>query len=1038
MVLVACGFAVAALTAAPALAAPQAPYNSPIIDGAIGSDWEIDENVLSDLPDDSPWGGNELRELWVTWDVDNLYIGIEFSVSGNGMTVYIDAGSGGTISFRSADGWSGAWARDVTSERDIEIFMGGWDGADLNAYRADSSSSIDISGQCESSTGTGFDSEVALPWDEIYPGGFPVGAEIRIATLLVGGDDYYAADAMPDQPTVGDDTGPDVLENFQTIAVDADSDGVPDFGGTYIGGTVRFEDVVTPPYPVARIHGYSTYTYSSTDDGSWQIYGPEIGDTLGEIIIEAAGYRGVYVHGVIVTDPPNDTVDVTLEPFTGAIRGEVVPATECSLVAVFTFPTDSGDYSISAWTDAEGEFIIDHLAGVCWNITAYPTSPDYSPTTAESICVAEPETSDVIIYLEAASVLRQWNDATGDDYGPGSYTYPTEPVFVDGAFDIISVKIKDYDEAGQIEFEIEMGDLPTSQVVDWAPYYPPVNLQKIDIYIDAHGGGSSQGLPNRAANLVPTDYWDWAISADGWWVGMLASNGQSIFDGYTQNVTDVAMTADTTSDIIRIRVNKSAFTDNLGAANWSEFENWDFIAISMGHDGSGLDGVRWVNAGSASQWQFGGGAESDIDPNIIDMTVSAGLDPGTGEPKEPADPQEEQLDYTVSTPVELSAHRAMDLTPPTIDYHTDEELAHLLGTKHLLIRAEITDDIAAIEAWLHYRTISDWDSVAMGPSDDGNIWFGDIPVTHDVESENFSDSLHFYFTAEDAAGNRAINPDDGDSAMPLYPYAVHSDNPSREIEAAYSADSFVICVSASVETLEFSFPTGDYVAFARNDLDNTGEPLCVTLSYPDFVGSDGDLARISSVRRFFDFQDIDENTPVIMRLHWLAERTSTLNNDRLVLCDYGGGIPKPFGGRYYDKASLIVGEIYAGSDFWLVGEDLRGFEDRGVLRNIRFSPNPFSPNGDGVYERVAISWESDFDGSMDIDIYNLHGEKVKLIYRNVSLGAGVSPTVWWDGADDSGSTAKAGIYAVRFEYTYIGDEGVELKIRENKPVVIIK
>lgn len=31
--------------------------------------------------------------------------------------------------------------------------------------------------------------------------------------------------------------------------------------------------------------------------------------------------------------------------------------------------------------------------------------------------------------------------APGDDYGPGSYTYPTDPVFVPGSYDIESFSV---------------------------------------------------------------------------------------------------------------------------------------------------------------------------------------------------------------------------------------------------------------------------------------------------------------------------------------------------------------------------------------------------------------------------------------------------------------------------------------------------------------------------------------------------------------------------------------------------------------------
>ncbi|MCD6502047.1 hypothetical protein J7L01_05550, partial [bacterium] len=275
--MVICGFAAANVSFA------TAPYNSPVIDGNIGSDWHSDELLLED-GGDSPWVDNDLVALWLTWDAENLYIGLEYTVSGNGVEFYIDAGSGGSFSFRAEDGWTGAWPRDVTSDRDIEIFAGAWDGAPFDVYRAADTSSVPIGDECRSATGGSYESEVAIPWTIVYPAGFPTGAEIAVAALLVGGDGYFAADAMPNQPTVGDGEGPDNLENFEIISIDADSDGIPDFEGTYIGGTVQFSDIDSPPYPIATIEAGGFYAASSPDDGSWRLFGFHVGETTGSII----------------------------------------------------------------------------------------------------------------------------------------------------------------------------------------------------------------------------------------------------------------------------------------------------------------------------------------------------------------------------------------------------------------------------------------------------------------------------------------------------------------------------------------------------------------------------------------------------------------------------------------------------------------------------------------------------------------------------------------------------------------------------------
>ena len=1019
-----------------------APYNSPIIDGNIGGDWRVDEELLVDTPGDSPWGGNDLASLWVTWDAANLYLGIDYSVDGNGLTAYLDVGDGGSISFRSEDGWSGAWPRAVTSDRDIEIFLGAWDGAAPGVYRAYPDSSTDVGGSCPSASGGSYHAEVAIPWSILYPSGVPVGAEIGAAVLLVGGDGYFAADAMPNQPTVGDGEGPDNLENFQTISVDADSDGVPDFSGVAVPGRVTFEDIPIPPFPGAEISynvngDFFGETFSDSL-GYFSLTGVADGDTL-DIRLSRIGWEPESLLGYIVETEP-ESVFFELVPQSGAILGTVSPSdVECMVHAV-----SGTDTAWSDTTDPSGEFELTHLAPGSWSVIAVPTSPDYAETVLDT-SLAEGETLSVDLILDPAAVLREWTDASGDDYGPGSYTYPTEPVFVEGAFDILSVTVKDFQDAGQIEFEIEMGDIPPYEVVNWAPYYPPLSLQKIDIYIDTHGGGSSQGLENRFANFVATDYWDFAISADGWWVGMFASNGQSIADNYTQNVTGVQMSADTAANLIRIRVDTGALIDHLGPADLSEFEYWDFIVLSLGHDGSGFEGIRWVNPGSASNWNFGGGADGNIDPNIIDMSVSAGLDPATELPKEEADPQEIQLDWTLeeAPPVLLSAHRPVDISPPEIEYDTARALVHLVGTQHLLIRADITDNIAAEKAWLHYSTGGEFDSVSMGKVEGATEWFGDILVPSEIDSTTpLATSLEFYFSASDDAGNRAVFPGDGETEPPEYPFAVVSDNPSRRIPAPYSVEELrsVFDAGSSGDSLIFDMPTGDRIAFAAADLpDFPATPCTVGVRYSSFAGSPGEMVELSAVRRLIEISGAAPDPPMNLRLHWMASRLGSWEPQRITLAEYGGDIPmaRPYGGSYYHGASVIQGQVTLGSGFWAVARDLRERDAEGALRNIRFSPNPFSPNGDGIYDRTAISWETDYDGSIDIDIYNLSGDHIARLARDMAVSAGKNPNLWWDGISADGRPSPPGIYAVRFELTYITG-GVELRIRENRPLVIIK
>ncbi len=55
-------------------------YHSITIDGKLG-DFAADEKLPADSASDSIFGtNNELKDAYVTWDLNHLYLGFEFSV----------------------------------------------------------------------------------------------------------------------------------------------------------------------------------------------------------------------------------------------------------------------------------------------------------------------------------------------------------------------------------------------------------------------------------------------------------------------------------------------------------------------------------------------------------------------------------------------------------------------------------------------------------------------------------------------------------------------------------------------------------------------------------------------------------------------------------------------------------------------------------------------------------------------------------------------------------------------------------------------
>jgi len=218
---------------------------TPVIDGTIGADW-ADRTTLypggtwlvSDPSNDSLWGANnEIHNIYINWDANNLYIGVDFSVDGNGMLLYVDFGNAAGITDFLGTGaggsYTGAWPRRISfpATNGIDLFYGGWNGANGNIYRASgSTASTDITTQCgglvaANQGGQRFHMEFSCPWSQlgftapVYPGGgVPT---INLIAAIMGGDNYGGCDTAPDATITGSDPFPIVVAaaHFATAGV---------------------------------------------------------------------------------------------------------------------------------------------------------------------------------------------------------------------------------------------------------------------------------------------------------------------------------------------------------------------------------------------------------------------------------------------------------------------------------------------------------------------------------------------------------------------------------------------------------------------------------------------------------------------------------------------------------------------------------------------------------------------------------------------------------------------------------------------------
>lgn len=208
---------------------------------------------------------------------------------------------------------------------------------------------------------------------------------------------------------------------------------------------------------------------------------------------------------------------------------------------------------------------------------------------------------------EGTLVFRM-EDPEGDDYGPGTYTYPTNEVFPPGVFDLTEFEV--YETESDVVFHVQFAG-PIDNV-----WNSPngLSVQTVDIYIDTDrvpGSGSTEALAGRRVRVAPESAWEYAVWVEGWNEKLFTADG-------TETNANVRAVTDPIHRRLTIQVPKSAVGE--------PEPHWGYIVLAMGQEGfpaSDSLRVREVMA-VAQEWRFGGGHDGAFDPNVIDMLAAPG------------------------------------------------------------------------------------------------------------------------------------------------------------------------------------------------------------------------------------------------------------------------------------------------------------------------------------------------------------------------------------------------------------------------------
>lgn len=219
--------------------------------------------------------------------------------------------------------------------------------------------------------------------------------------------------------------------------------------------------------------------------------------------------------------------------------------------------------------------------------------------------------------------IFQMDDPEGDDNGQGTYQYPMRSIFdpKKKLFDLTKFAVA-MDEANY-HFDITLALINN-------PWGAPEGFSQpiIQIYLDTKSGGKTETLNEGAyVNFAADHGWEYLIKVVGW--GNTAIYHYTDDPGSKGKKDKIKVHVLPDQKTIRVTIPHSYFQEDP--------ESWNYYVLVGSQDGLGPDNYRMVME-KVTEWQFGGGTDTNYDPNVIDL-----LAPPSG-----PHTQKNQLSYSIA------------------------------------------------------------------------------------------------------------------------------------------------------------------------------------------------------------------------------------------------------------------------------------------------------------------------------------------------------------------------------------------------------
>jgi carbohydrate-binding DOMON domain-containing protein len=216
----------------------------------------------------------------------------------------------------------------------------------------------------------------------------------------------------------------------------------------------------------------------------------------------------------------------------------------------------------------------------------------------------------------AQGVTLSYSDPAGDDFGPGTYVYPTNAVYTPGSFDLRKVDVKT--RGSKVEIKVTLGAVIEDpwNSRGWTPSGNGFSLQMVQLYFDTDGkpgSGHTDALPGINARFAPEDAWDRVVVISPQGASRLRSEVAAKAGSMAKSVV-VPIKVIVRGKTLIATVKKR----DLGGAPAA---SWGVQAVVQSNEGYPDKGdllSRRVNE-YAGDHRFGGGNDWSCDPHVLDI-----------------------------------------------------------------------------------------------------------------------------------------------------------------------------------------------------------------------------------------------------------------------------------------------------------------------------------------------------------------------------------------------------------------------------------